>query len=356
MTVLALSYHHLPHHLKPYFLYFAIFPEDELIFVDKLMELWASEGFLKVEEMKTIEEVAKRCLKELIDRSLICVHNLSFDGEIESCWMHDVIRELCLREARNMNFVNVLRRKNSQTPCLQSMHLSSISRGRISVQLARYPDIEVRSIICFSGNWFPELSHFKLVRVLDLALMRCDRFPSEILDLIHLRYLALTLSPSLCHLETFILSGDWRRGWIYPLILPSEILAMPQLRLLRLDWNYLVYLEPTEKSLVLKNLQYLYGWNPWYYQLEELEFCLAYRNVDAACFLETITPSGATSQDPLRRLKFSTESPSLPLLPTDDALPHLLLPPPDAFPQRLKKLAFSGTCLQWMDLVNCPIH
>ncbi|XP_016513095.1 putative late blight resistance protein homolog R1A-3 [Nicotiana tabacum] len=400
MTVLALSYHHLPHHLKPCFLYFAIFPEDELIFVDKLMELWASEGFLKVGEMKSIEEVAKKCLKELIDRSLICIHNLSFDGEIESCWMHDVIRELCLREARNMNFVNVLRAKNGQTPRLQSTHFSSISRVRISVHLARYPDIEVRSIICFSGNWFSELLHFKLVRVLDLTLMRCDRFPSEILDLIHLRYLALTLSPSLCHmqtlidippqicslchLETFILSGDWRRGWLYPLILPSEILVMPQLRLLRLDWNYFVYLEPTEKSLVLKNLQYLYGWNPWYCngsllfpnlkklqirgigedfssckelydfrcldQLEELEFCLAYRNVDAACFLETVTPSGATSQDLLRRLKFSMESTSLPLLPTDDALPHLLLPPPDAFPQRLKKLAFSGTCLQWMDL------
>ncbi|WMV59795.1 hypothetical protein MTR67_053180 [Solanum verrucosum] len=39
MTVLALSYHHLPRHLKPCFLYFAIFPEDEVIFVDKLMEL-----------------------------------------------------------------------------------------------------------------------------------------------------------------------------------------------------------------------------------------------------------------------------------------------------------------------------
>ncbi|OIT01569.1 hypothetical protein A4A49_21684 [Nicotiana attenuata] len=84
-------------------------------------------------------------------------------------------------------------------------------------------------------------------------------------------------------------------------------------------------------------------------QLEELEFCLAYQTVDAACFLETITPSGATSQDLLRRLKFSTESPSLPLPPTDDALPHLFLPPPYAFPQRVKN-AFSGTSLRWMDL------
>ncbi|XP_070004119.1 putative late blight resistance protein homolog R1B-11 [Nicotiana sylvestris] len=235
------------------------------------MELWASEGFLKVGEMKSIEEVAKKYLKELIDRSLICIHNLSFDGEVESCWMHDVIRELCLREARNMNFVNVLRAKSGQTPCLQSTHFSSISRVRISVHLARYPDIEDlygwNPWYCNGSLFFPNLKKLQ-IRGIGEDFSSCkDLYDFHCLD-----------------------------------------------------------------------------------QLEELEFCLAYRNVDAACFLETLKPSGATSQDLLRRLKFSMESPSLPLLPTDDALPHLLLPPPGAFPQRLKKLAFSGTSLRWMDL------
>lgn len=82
MKVLALSYHHLPHHLKPCFLYFAIFPEDEVMFVDKLIELWVVEGFLKVEETKRVEEVAENCLKDLIDRSLIPVDSLSFDKKI----------------------------------------------------------------------------------------------------------------------------------------------------------------------------------------------------------------------------------------------------------------------------------
>lgn len=45
MRVLALSYHHLPHHLKACFLYFTFFPEDKLIFVNELMELWVVEGF-----------------------------------------------------------------------------------------------------------------------------------------------------------------------------------------------------------------------------------------------------------------------------------------------------------------------
>ncbi|XP_070004090.1 late blight resistance protein R1-A-like [Nicotiana sylvestris] len=211
MRVVALSYHYLPHHLKLCFLYNAIFQEDELVLVNKLLELWAAKGFLKVEERKSIEEVAEKCLQELINRSLISIRNLSFDGKIEICGMHDVTRELCLREARDMNIVNVTREEKYQNPCVQSMHFSSKSRGRISIQaikyepdtekiLARYPKNDVRSIIRYRVKMFmPKLLQFKLVRVLDFALMRFSAFPSLILDLIHLRYLALSLSPSLQH-------------------------------------------------------------------------------------------------------------------------------------------------------------
>ncbi|XP_059276603.1 putative late blight resistance protein homolog R1A-10 isoform X2 [Lycium ferocissimum] len=389
MRVLALSYHHLPSHLKPCFLYFAIFPEDELISADKLVELWAVEGFLKVEELKSIEEVAETCLNELIDRSLISVHKLSFDGKIESCRMHDVTRELCLREAQNVNFVNFVGGKSDQNPCAQSMQCSSKSRGRISIhnvkELARCRSSEAHSIVFnifgFSrlGCFVPELP-FKLVRVLDLASISCRTFPSEILHLMHLRFLALCLYPlleqqylgsaekvpssiidippsisRLCYLQTFILYGDNYQE--YSFILPSEILTMPQLRHLRLPWNYLRYYEPTENSLVLRNLQCLFGWNPLYctgsafrlfpnlkklqisgaredfcirkdqydfrylHQLEELEFNLS--NQAAKCFLDRITPSDST----------------------------LLLPPPDAFPQNLKNLTLKGSFfLPWKDL------
>ncbi|PHT86374.1 hypothetical protein T459_08480 [Capsicum annuum] len=43
LRVVALIYHHLPSHLKPCILYFAIYPEDELISVDKLVEIWVVE-------------------------------------------------------------------------------------------------------------------------------------------------------------------------------------------------------------------------------------------------------------------------------------------------------------------------
>ncbi|KAG5569539.1 hypothetical protein H5410_059305 [Solanum commersonii] len=81
MGVLPLSYYHLPSHLKPCFLYFAIFPEDNLIFVDKLVGLWVAEGFLKAEEMENIEEVEEKCLADLVDRSLISISHSIFDGK-----------------------------------------------------------------------------------------------------------------------------------------------------------------------------------------------------------------------------------------------------------------------------------
>ncbi|XP_049347337.1 putative late blight resistance protein homolog R1A-3 [Solanum verrucosum] len=404
MRVLALSYHHLPSHLKPCFLYFAIFAEDEQIYVNKLVEFWAVEGFLNEEEGKSIEEVATTCINELIDRSLIFIHNLSFRGTIESCGMHDVTRELCLREARNMNFVNVIRGKSDQNSCAQSMQCSFKSRSRISIykeeELAWCRNSEAHSIIMLRRFKLVTLElSFKLVRVLDLGLTYYPSFPSGVLSLIHLRYLSLRFNPclkqyrgskeavpssiidiplsisSLCYLQTFKLYLPFTN--YYPFILPLEILTMPQLRKLCMGWNYLRSHEPTENRLVLKSLQCLHQLNPWYctgsffrlfpnlkklqvfgvpedfrnhkdlydfrylYQLEKLAFRVYYPG--AACVLESTAPSGSTPQDPLRfqtkllykKTKFGKAAP-----PAD--VPTLLLPPPDAFPQNLKSLTFSG--------------
>ncbi|XP_070004080.1 putative late blight resistance protein homolog R1A-10 [Nicotiana tabacum] len=282
MRVLALSYHQLPHHLKTCFLYFAIFPEDEEIYVDKLVELLAAEGFLKVEETKSIEEVAEKCLQDLIDRSSLSIDYEIFFGETKYCRIHDVIREICLKEARNMNIENFIGENNGQNPSALSIHFSSNSRGRTSTQLnyriigkklARScPNNEARSIFFLNSKsgFMSELLPFRLVRVLDLALMNFIVFPSGLLDLIHLRYLALRLSPSV----HYYLGKET----------PSSIDIPP--------------------------------------------------SISRLC---------AAPLDPLRFLKMRGPSPT-------HAVPPLLLPPADAFPQNLKALTLCMTCLWWKDL------
>ncbi|KAL0356099.1 UNVERIFIED_CONTAM: putative disease resistance RPP8-like protein 2 [Sesamum radiatum] len=106
--VLSLSYNHLPIHLKPCFLYWKIFPEDHRTSHSDLIQLWLAEGFLKPVNGKTLEEAAEEYLKELIDRNLILVidQGLEYPPQLV---MHDLLRDLCLREYEKQHFILVPR-------------------------------------------------------------------------------------------------------------------------------------------------------------------------------------------------------------------------------------------------------
>ncbi|XP_027096303.1 putative late blight resistance protein homolog R1A-10 [Coffea arabica] len=100
LDILALSYNYLPHHLKAYFLYMGIFPEDCEIEVSKLINLWAAEGFLYLDSEKQLEQIGEDYLEDLISRTLVLVEKKRFGGEVKTCRLHDFLRELCLKEAQ----------------------------------------------------------------------------------------------------------------------------------------------------------------------------------------------------------------------------------------------------------------
>ncbi|XP_031091133.1 late blight resistance protein R1-A-like [Ipomoea triloba] len=106
--ILYLSYNQLPHHLKACFLYFGVFQEDYEMPVKKLVRLWAAEGFLRTEENRNMEEVAMECLQDLVDRSLIFVSKQSYNEKMKTIRIHDLLRDLCLREVRHENLLNVI--------------------------------------------------------------------------------------------------------------------------------------------------------------------------------------------------------------------------------------------------------
>ncbi|XP_004251533.1 putative late blight resistance protein homolog R1A-3 [Solanum lycopersicum] len=383
MRVLALSYYHLPHHLRACFLYFALFPEDKLIFVNELVKLWAAEGFLKVDETKSMEQVAKQSLKDLVDRSLVFIQRVSsFDGKIKACGMHDVIRELCLREARKINFVNVI--MDNQNPSEQAKHFST-TRVRISIQSKQSKTVVNRlsmvrnddscSIVLSvddpsSSNMMQALKRFKVLRVLDLASSTLNAFPSCIVELFHLRYLALSvysstddrgidIPPSIAslqYLQTLILKSPTSLAWKYsrPFILPSEIFKMSQLRHLSLDWNYLKQHESIERSWLLRNLQCLSGWNPLSCTSSIFRLLPNVKKLQIYGIQEGYIRSNKDEVfhslcylDQLKELDFKMKKTAIvrPMFPT-----RLILPSIGTFLKNLKKLAFRGTRLHWKDL------
>ncbi|PHU06615.1 hypothetical protein BC332_23104 [Capsicum chinense] len=102
LGVLAMSYGYLPNRLRPCFLYMGVFPEDKEVDIKRLINLWDSEGFIS-------EEVGRKCFEELVSRNLIMVRKRRSNGEAKTCSVHDLVRELILREAKKEKFWQVSR-------------------------------------------------------------------------------------------------------------------------------------------------------------------------------------------------------------------------------------------------------
>ncbi|KAL0356135.1 UNVERIFIED_CONTAM: putative late blight resistance proteinR1B-16 [Sesamum radiatum] len=245
LNVLHLSYSHLPVHLKPCFLYMGVFPEDSYISVSKLIKLWVAEGFLKPVKSKSLEEVAEDYLEDLIDRNLILPCRAGVDGNLRGCRMHDLLRDLCLREARKQNFFSLTRIYShpnapgtaSERRLILHQHPRKNEYSPRDNNVLRSAPV-ARSLVC-SVKCFPSqlTSKFRMLRVLDTV---DELSVADILQLVNSRYLAFRINmnlhaavPSsisqLRHLQTLIVESSTST----PVLLPTEIWEMPQLRHLK---------------------------------------------------------------------------------------------------------------------------
>ncbi|KAK4394723.1 putative late blight resistance proteinR1B-12 [Sesamum angolense] len=109
LKVLSLSYSYLPLHLKACFLYMSVLPEDYQIKVSELVQIWIGEGFIKSVRGKILEETANGYLEDLVARNLILIGERTVCGKIRSCSIHDLLRDLCLREFDKEHFVRNLK-------------------------------------------------------------------------------------------------------------------------------------------------------------------------------------------------------------------------------------------------------
>ncbi|MFS8025117.1 putative P-loop containing nucleoside triphosphate hydrolase, leucine-rich repeat domain superfamily [Helianthus anomalus] len=262
LETLALSYNHLPLHLRKCFLYLGGFPKDYKFHVRWLIWLWVAEGFIQEDGNRSLEEIAEGYLMDLIDKSLVIITDkTNSNGAAIACKLNNIFRELCLIKAKEEKFIiqterQVLSSPDVVRPPYKPVHMF-IDKD-INILVFPYLSTQnVRSITWF-GN-FISLSDdiakyfrsFVLLRVLDLQKCELKDFPKGVDLLVHLRYLAVwnpsqDFPSSICKLwslQTLIYVTEQSSR----VVLPSNISDLVNLRHL---WSYHPYTRKSIKRVV----------------------------------------------------------------------------------------------------------
>ncbi|KAL8499440.1 hypothetical protein ACS0TY_022416 [Phlomoides rotata] len=326
MQILELSYKHLPDHLKPCFLYFGEFEEDEEISVGKLKRLWVAEGFICKEKDKSAENIAGEYLMELINKSLVMIAKRRIDGRgAKSCVVHDLLRDLCLKKSKEESFLKYL---NSE------YHTIYENGHRVRAFDETATLIYCQHVRSFVGN-NPSSSFY----VRDMRLLRVLHFKEFYIPgkltfgieyLINLRYLVIGNLPP--WIDRLVNLEHLRIGSTRTIYLTPAIVKLKKLRYLRA--REAEYVEDWNISNQTNNLEYLSGLVIRKLKDEEGLKCSPHlRKLRCAYFVD----DGAC---PHFDLRFLTQLESL-------FLAGKLIKRDFGFPSNIRKLSLYDTYLPW---------
>ncbi|CDP19587.1 unnamed protein product [Coffea canephora] len=247
--ILSLSYGDLPWHLKTCLLYTSIYPEDYEIGGYELINLWIAERFVGWREGMSIQDVAWGYLSELVNRSLIQVTRVFYEGLPYTCRIHDLFREVILLKSWEQNMVIVTTGQPTMWPSDKVrrlvVHSSSSNNTQHHQQRRNYCFDHLRSFITvgsmnsllYKTLLSEVLGSSKLLKVLNLRGQETqEEVPNEIFDLFHLKHLGLygtrvervpKAIGKLQHLEFLDLGNTRVRD------LPMELLKLKKLQVLK---------------------------------------------------------------------------------------------------------------------------
>ncbi|KAL3839622.1 hypothetical protein ACJIZ3_024213 [Penstemon smallii] len=259
MEVLNMGYNHLPHYLKPCFLYMRAFREDCEIRASEIIRLWVAEGFIIPIANKTLEETAEDYIRALIHRNLLMVWEQDTNGKVKTLSIHGLLRNLSKKLAAKENFLRVNHRSAPNIPKDTIIMCRSETNDDIELMITL-----ARTSLYFgpaSNVLNPVIFGLRLLRILDVLKIELLQFPMEILQLVNLRYLAFTcrsaLPPSISrfwNLQTLIIG---RLPSFRAFALPSQVWEMTQLRHIKSKKACIWYCPGNRKNVIQEDLQTL---------------------------------------------------------------------------------------------------
>ncbi|KAH0664692.1 hypothetical protein KY285_025898 [Solanum tuberosum] len=271
MKVIEISYNHLPDLLKPCLLHFSSRPKDSATTIYELKAVWVAEGFVENMEMKSMEEVVKMYLDDLISSSLvICFNEI---GDNPTFQIHDLVHDFCLIKAREEKLFDLISSSAPSDLFPRQITIDEEEEEPVGLNFVfssnkkRHSGKHLYSLR-INGNCLSDafhLRHLRLLRVLHLNIMVKDTLLNEICMLNHLRFLfirtqveSLPLSFSnIWNLESLLVDNKEST-----LILLPRIWVLVKLRVLMVNACSFFDLDADESILIaedtkLENLRML---------------------------------------------------------------------------------------------------
>ncbi|XP_073360795.1 putative disease resistance protein At1g50180 [Aegilops tauschii subsp. strangulata] len=255
--ILARSYKDLSsHYLRSCFLYLAAFPEDFVIIVSDLIQLWIAEGFIHHIPNHKPEQIAHMYVTELAQRSLVQVVDRSKGHRwIERIQLHDILREWCIEEARQDGFLDVKTEITGQVSA-SSSNTQKFYRSTLqnSGDMFLQTTLDLRTLIGFQLSSIPKMSFLRVLHIENSSLRGASRI---IYGCINLRYLRLRrcsdfkLTSSirkLLYLQTIDLASTWHSS---KNLMPKSFWHIPTLRHVYLNNGF----PPPKRSVHQNNLE-----------------------------------------------------------------------------------------------------
>jgi len=204
MPALRLSYLNLPLKLRQCFAFYALFPKDEIISKQFVIELWMANGFTPSNGMLEAEDIGNEAWNELYCRSFFQDTQTDEFGQIAYFKMHDLVHDLSQSITEEVCHIT----NDSGVPSMSERirHLSICRRDYFGkIGLIRLHNVEsLKTCINYDDQLSPHILRCYSLRVLDFE--RKEKLSSSIGRLKYLRYLNLswgnfkTLPESLCTL------------------------------------------------------------------------------------------------------------------------------------------------------------